>query len=56
MAVAFITGVTGQDGGYLAEQLLAGGDEVHGLVREQDRSPADGLTGSSTRRICTSPT
>lgn len=37
MAVVFITGVSGQDGGYLAEQLLAGGDEVHGLVREQDR-------------------
>jgi GDPmannose 4,6-dehydratase len=28
-----ITGVTGQDGGYLAEQLLAGGDEVIGTVR-----------------------
>ncbi len=31
-----ITGVTGQDGGYLAEQLLAGGDEVIGAVRSQD--------------------
>ncbi|ADB53900.1 NAD-dependent epimerase/dehydratase [Conexibacter woesei DSM 14684] len=28
-----ITGVTGQDGGYLAEQLLAAGDEVLGTVR-----------------------
>ncbi|MDO8184059.1 GDP-mannose 4,6-dehydratase [Conexibacter sp. JD483] len=28
-----ITGVTGQDGGYLAEQLLAGGDEVLGTIR-----------------------
>jgi GDPmannose 4,6-dehydratase len=28
-----ITGVTGQDGGYLAEQLLAAGDEVIGTVR-----------------------
>ncbi len=42
MAVVFITGVSGQDGGYLAEQLLAGGDEVHGLVREQDRTQPDG--------------
>src|SRR3954447_20897957 len=42
MAVVIITGVTGQDGGYLAEQLLAGGDEVHGLVREQDRTPPVG--------------
>jgi GDPmannose 4,6-dehydratase len=30
---AFITGVTGQDGSYLAEWLLANGYEVHGLVR-----------------------
>lgn len=29
---AFITGVAGQDGSYLAEQLLADGYEVHGLV------------------------
>ncbi len=42
MAVVFITGVSGQDGGYLAEQLLDAGDEVHGLVREQDRRPVDG--------------
>lgn len=31
--VAFITGVTGQDGGYLAEFLLKKGYEVHGLKR-----------------------
>src|SRR3569832_2504435 len=30
---AFVTGVTGQDGSYLAEQLLQKGYEVHGLVR-----------------------
>ncbi|WP_084128835.1 GDP-mannose 4,6-dehydratase [Demequina sp. NBRC 110055] len=30
---AFITGVTGQDGSYLAELLLAKGYEVHGLIR-----------------------
>ena len=30
---AFITGVTGQDGSYLAEFLLDKGYEVHGLVR-----------------------
>jgi GDPmannose 4,6-dehydratase len=28
-----ITGITGQDGSYLAEALLARGDEVHGIVR-----------------------
>ena len=30
---AFITGITGQDGSYLAELLLNKGYEVHGLVR-----------------------
>ncbi len=30
---AFITGITGQDGSYLAEQLLDEGYEVHGMVR-----------------------
>jgi len=31
--VAFITGITGQDGSYLAELLLAKNYEVHGLIR-----------------------
>jgi GDPmannose 4,6-dehydratase len=30
---ALITGITGQDGSYLAEHLLAQGYEVHGIVR-----------------------
>ncbi len=33
MKKAFITGITGQDGSYLAELLLAQGYEVHGLIR-----------------------
>ncbi len=33
MKVAFITGVTGQDGAYLSEFLLKKGYEVHGLKR-----------------------
>jgi GDPmannose 4,6-dehydratase len=33
MKKAIITGITGQDGSYLAEWLLAKGYEVHGLVR-----------------------
>jgi GDPmannose 4,6-dehydratase len=33
MKKALITGITGQDGSYLAEHLLALGYEVHGLVR-----------------------
>jgi GDPmannose 4,6-dehydratase len=31
--VALITGITGQDGSYLAEFLLARGYTVHGLIR-----------------------
>lgn len=33
MKKAFITGITGQDGSYLAELLLTKGYEVHGLIR-----------------------
>ena len=33
MKKALITGITGQDGSYLAEMLLEKGYEVHGLVR-----------------------
>jgi GDPmannose 4,6-dehydratase len=33
MKTAFITGITGQDGSYLAEFLLSKGYNVHGLVR-----------------------
>jgi len=40
---AFITGITGQDGGYLAEQLLAEGAAVHGLVRPGDDDAAGDL-------------
>lgn len=34
MAKALITGITGQDGSYLAELLLSKGYEVHGLIRK----------------------
>lgn len=33
MKKALITGITGQDGSYLAELLLSNGYEVHGLIR-----------------------
>jgi GDPmannose 4,6-dehydratase len=44
---AFITGITGQDGSYLAELLLEKGYEVHGIVRRSStivRSRIDHLT------------
>jgi GDPmannose 4,6-dehydratase len=33
MKKALITGITGQDGSYLAEFLLQKGYEVHGIIR-----------------------
>ena len=33
MKIAFITGITGQDGSYLSELLLEKGYIVHGLIR-----------------------
>ena len=38
---AFITGITGQDGSYLAEYLLAKDYEVHGMVRRGSASKTD---------------
>jgi GDPmannose 4,6-dehydratase len=44
MAKALITGVTGQDGSYLAELLLAKGYEVHGVVRRTSVERYDRIT------------
>jgi len=38
---ALITGITGQDGSYLAELLLEKGYEVHGLIRQDGRESLD---------------
>jgi GDPmannose 4,6-dehydratase len=40
MPRALITGITGQDGRYLAELLLAKGYEVHGMIRGQNNPKA----------------
>jgi GDPmannose 4,6-dehydratase len=42
---ALITGITGQDGSYLAEHLLAEGYEVHGLVRRVALEDPERRTG-----------
>lgn len=39
--VALITGITGQDGSYLAEFLLSKGYEVHGLIRRSSVSTTE---------------
>ena len=43
MKKALITGITGQDGSYLAELLLDKDYEVHGLVRRSSTFNADRL-------------
>ena len=47
---AFITGITGQDGSYLAELLLEKGYEVHGLVHRPDA-----LGASNIRHLVADP-
>jgi GDPmannose 4,6-dehydratase len=42
---ALITGITGQDGSYLAELLLTKGYEVYGLVRRSSTETLDRLEG-----------
>lgn len=46
-----ITGITGQDGGYLAEQLVAAGDEVIGTVRRTDGALAAAGLGHLEGRV-----
>jgi GDPmannose 4,6-dehydratase len=45
---AFVTGVTGQDGAYLAKLLLGKGYEVHGLLR---RSASSDVIGARLRWV-----
>ena len=48
MKKALITGITGQDGSYLAELLLAEGYEVHGVVRRVALEQPDQRLGRVT--------
>ena len=45
MTKALITGITGQDGSYLAELLLEKGYEVHGLIRRASTFNRDRIEG-----------
>lgn len=49
MKRAFITGVTGQDGSYLAELLLEQGYEVYGLVRRKSKLDFGNLEGLAAK-------
>lgn len=46
---ALITGITGQDGSYLAELLLEKGYEVHGLIRRSSTFPTQRIDHIFTR-------
>ncbi len=50
---ALITGITGQDGSYLAELLLAEGYEVHGMVRPGSSERGLGSSEHLRERIAT---
>jgi GDPmannose 4,6-dehydratase len=51
MKKAIITGVTGQDGSYLAEWLLAKGYEVHGVVRRSSSENFDRIAHLASRIV-----
>ncbi len=46
---ALITGITGQDGSYLAEFLLERGYEVHGIKRRAGMQAAIPLSSKTSR-------
>ena len=48
MTRAFVTGISGQDGSYLAERLLAEGVEVHALAHARRADPGLPRASSST--------
>ena len=50
MKKAFITGITGQDGSYLAELLLEKGYEVHGAIRRSSVFTTDRIEHLRTRK------
>lgn len=50
MKKALITGVTGQDGSYLAELLLEKGYEVYGLVRRKSKLDFGNLEGLEAKK------
>jgi len=51
MKKALITGITGQDGSYLAEFLLEKGYEVHGMVRRSSTETFERIAHIKTRLV-----
>ena len=48
--VALITGITGQDGSYLAELLLSKGYDVHGTIRRSSTDYRERIAQSVEER------
>ncbi len=55
MRTALILGITGQDGSFLAEFLLAKGYQVHGIVRRASTFNTERLDPSTPIRTKRSP-
>jgi GDPmannose 4,6-dehydratase len=51
MKRALLTAITGQDGSYLAELLLAKGYEVHGIIRRASTFNTERIDTSSKVKI-----
>ena len=51
MKKALITGITGQDGSYLAELLLSKGYEVYGFVRRSSNDPFARFTDDTKKKL-----
>ena len=49
--VALVTGITGQDGSYLAELLLSKGYVVHGIVRRSSSFNTHRINGLTSARL-----
>ena len=50
LKIALITGITGQDGSYLAELLLKKGYDVHGIIRRSSSFNTERLDDIYHRR------
>ena len=50
--IALITGITGQDGSFLAEFLIEKGYEVHGLMRRSSSFNTAALSTSTSTSGC----
>jgi len=52
MKKAFVTGITGQDGSYLAELLLEKGYEVHAILRRASVFTTQRIEHIFEHKIC----